>query len=192
MVKYNNLQESSNLHQLNANKQIAALLTSRTEVSHRNINLVATAALAAGGTGTIVAFTVADNYQRATYMGQDVPAGVDWLKAYAFGITAADTNDIEVDYFTGVEIQVFDPDTKKYSGLDTIYQEVSMNSSRMIRGQFPIKKSYKQKNYKDYFRFPEGETLERSQQQRWRLVSPDITVAPNHVEYMGTWDLQWI
>ena len=109
MVKYNNLQESSNLHQLNANKQIAALLTSRTEVSHR-----------------------------------------------------------------------------------TIYQEVSMNSSRMIRGQFPIKNSYKQKDYKDYFRFPEGETLERSQQQRWRLVNPDITVAPNHIEYMGTWDLQWI
>ncbi len=161
------------------------------QVSHRNTNLVATAALVAGKVGTIVTFTVPNNYQRATYKGfQDVPVDVDRLEAYAFGITAADTNDTEVNYFTGVEVQRFDPDTRNYFGFDTIYQEVSMNSSRIIAGQ--LKKSYKQKDYKDYFRFPEGATLKRSQQQIWRLVSPDITVALNHVEYMGTWDLQWI
>lgn len=158
------------------------------KISHRDTNLVATTALAAAGTGTIVTFTVTAGDRWATYMGiQDVPTGVDRQAAYGFGIIAANTSDTEVDYFTGVEIQLFDPTTKQYTGVDTIYQEVSLNLSRAVAGQYPVKP----KTDRDYFRFEEGAALKGSQQQRWRLVAPDIAVAAANIRYVGTWDL-WV
>lgn len=158
------------------------------KISHRDTNLVATTALAAAGTGTIVTFTVTAGDRWGTYMGiQDVPQGIDRQAAYGFGIIAANTADTEVDYFTGVEIQVFDPTTKQYTGVDTIYQEVSLNLSRAAGAVYPVKP----KTDRDYFRFEEGAALKGSQQQRWRLVAPDIAVAAANIRYVGTWDL-WV
>jgi len=158
------------------------------KISHRDTNLVATTALAAAGTGTIVTFTVTPGDRWATYMGiQDVPQGIDRQASYGFGIIASDTGDTEVDYFTGVEIQVFDPTTKQYTGVDTIYQEVSLNLSRAVAAIYPVKP----KTDRDYFRFEEGAALKGSQQQRWRLVSPDVAVDADHIRYVGTWDL-WV
>lgn len=158
------------------------------KISHRDTNLVATTALAAAGTGTIVTFTVTPGDRWATYMGiQDVPQGIDRQASYGFGIIAANTSDTEVDYFTGVEIQVFDPTTKQYTGVDTIYQEVSLNLSRAAGAVYPVKP----KTDRDYFRFEEGAALKGSQQQRWRLVAPDIAVAAANIRYVGTWDL-WV
>ncbi len=159
------------------------------KISHRDTNLVATALLAAGGTGTIVTFTVTAGDRWGTYMGiQDVPQGIDRQASYGFGILAAGTADTEeVDYFTGVEIQVFDPTTKQYTGVDTIYQEVSLNLSRAAGVVYPVKP----KTDRDYFRFEEGAALKGSQQQRWRLIAPDIAVEAAHVKYVGTWDL-WV
>jgi len=158
------------------------------KISHRDANLVATTALAAAGTGTIVTFTVTAGDRWGTYMGvQDVPEGINRQAAYGFGIIAADTGDTEVDYFTGVEIQLFDPTTKQYTGVDTIYQEVSLNKSRAAGAVYPVKP----KMDTEYFRFEEGAALKGSQQQRWRLVNPDIAVDADHIRYVGTWDL-WV
>lgn len=159
------------------------------KISHRDTNLVATTPLALAGTGTIVTFTVTAGDRWGTYMGiQDVPQGIDRQASYGFGIIAANTSDTEVDYFTGVEIQVFDPTTKQYTGVDTIYQEVSLNLSRASAGNvYPVKP----KTDRDYFRFEEGAALKGSQQQRWRLVAPDIAVAAANIRYVGTWDL-WV
>jgi hypothetical protein len=159
------------------------------KISHRDANLVATAGLAIAGTGTIVTFTVTAGDRWGTYMGvQDVPQGIDRQAAYGFGIIAADTTDTETDYFTGVEIQLFDPTTKQYTGVDTIYQEVSLNKSRASpTGVYPVKP----KMDTEYFRFEEGAALKGSQQQRWRLVAPTVLVDAAHVRYIGTWDL-WV
>jgi hypothetical protein len=159
------------------------------KISHRDTNLVATTPLLTGATGTIVTFTVTAGDRWGTYMGiQDVPQGIDRQASYGFGIIAANTADTEVDYFTGVEIQVFDPTTKQYTGVDTIYQEVSLNLSRASTGNvYPVKP----KTDRDYFRFEEGAALKGSQQQRWRLVAPDIDVAAANIRYVGTWDL-WV
>jgi hypothetical protein len=159
------------------------------KISHRDANLVATAGLAIAGTGTIVTFTVTAGDRWGTYMGvQDVPQGIDRQAAYGFGIIAANTSDTETDYFTGVEIQLFDPTTKQYTGVDTIYQEVSLNKSRASpTGVYPVKP----KMDTEYFRFEEGAALKGSQQQRWRLVAPTVLVDIDHVRYIGTWDL-WV
>lgn len=160
------------------------------KISHRDTNLVATAPAALGaGTTTIVTFTVTAGDRWGSYMGiQDVPAGIDRQAAYGFGIIASDTGDNEVDYFTGIQIQLFDPTTKQFTGVDTIYQEVSLNLSRASAGNvYPVKP----KTDRDYFRFEEGALLKGSQQQRWALVSPDINVAAANVRYVGTWDL-WV
>jgi len=159
------------------------------KISHRDTNLVATSNLAIGGTGTIVTFTVTPGDRWGTYMGiQDVPQGIDRQAAYGFGIIASDTADTETDYFTGVQIQVFDPTTKQYTGVDTIYQEVSLNLSRASAGNvYPVKP----KTDRDYFRFEEGAALKGSQQQRWILVAPTVNVDAAFVRYVGTWDL-WV
>lgn len=158
------------------------------KLSHRDTNLVATGAVAVGATGNVVTFTVTPGDRWATYMGvQDVPVGVDRSAAYGFGIIAADTNDTEVDYFTGVQIQIFDPTTKQYTGVDTLYQEVSLNKSRAAGVVYPVKP----KMDSEYFRFEEGAALKGSQQQLWRLVAPNIAVAAANVRYVGTWDL-WV
>jgi hypothetical protein len=157
------------------------------KISHRDPTMVATAGLAIGGTGTIVTFTVTPGDRWGTYMGvQDVPQGIDRQAAYGFGIIAADTSDTETDYFTGVEIQLFDPTTKQYTGVDTIYQEVSLNKSRATL-TYPVKP----KMDTEYFRFEEGAALKGSQQQRWRLINPTVTVDHDWVRYIGTWDL-WV
>ncbi len=159
------------------------------KISHRDTNLVATAGLAAAGTGTIITFTVTPGDRWGTYMGiQDVPIGIDRQASYGFGIMASDTGDNEVDYYTGVEIQVFDPTTKQYTGVDTIYQEVSLNLSRAVAsGNYPVKP----KTDREYFRFEEGAALKGSQQQRWKLIAPDLTTIDHHTRYVGTWDL-WV
>ncbi len=158
------------------------------KLSHRDLNLVATAGVAVGATGNVVVFTVTPGDRWGTYMGiQDVPVGIDRQAAYGFGIIAADTTDTEVNEFTGVQIQIFDPTTKQFTGVDTIYQEVTLNKSRAVAGQYPVKP----KMDSEYFRFEEGAALKGSQQQIWRLVAPNIAVAAANVRYVGTWDL-WV
>ena len=154
------------------------------EISHRDSH-VTVAGLAIGAKGIVATFTETPGNGWATYMGlQDVPQGSDSRTAYGFGILAADYTDVEVDYYTGVTVSLWDPTTKEFGHVDTIYANVSLVESRAAGAVYPVKLRSTQTLY----RFEEGVALSGSQEQRWTLIEPDVIVDADHVRYIGKFD----
>lgn len=155
-----------------------------TEVSGGS--MIAMAAVAAAATGPVVTFTSTPG-RYSSYCGQqDVTPGLNTPAAYAFGLIAADTGDNECADFTAVQVVLFDPVSKQFANVDTVYVDVTLTASKAATN-YPVKR----KNPMEQFRFDKGALLSGSQEQIWNVIKPDVSIAVANSHFKGTYDL-WV